>query len=428
MATTTWRAVQRAATPDAGVLAGFLMGSFKELDSKLKAALPGVGLALSPEKPFSRMPPPDALPGELMAAAELVDAVGGGPQILAGFSAGCGTVRNYLLGGVKPDVVITLDGTTGNWPTLAPRQLEVWKELAERARANECLWIATATQQSYTEALRPTADRPKDFPFWWTRHLLEEACGVKLPPGTEHHDGGLHLLSYPSARIDGPAHIAQLQSVFPDVLARIVAPWLAGKPHLENTPVEVTGHSATAEGVGWGEAVLDAAKFFMNLGIREQGFNAGSRLEHYFLEPLKLPRGSSYCAAFVAACIRHAAARLGRQPITTGSPGAKATAEPFKPLGLYVPQGSGFDGRAIAEALKPGALIIKDRSKIGPGETDFKGHIGVVIERVGERSAGMIEANADRIREPITGEIEAVCQSEWKLNDPDVLGVCLWPN
>lgn len=423
---TTWRIVQRAEARDAGVLAGFLMGSFKELDAKLKAALPGLGLALSPEKPYASMPPPQAPAGELMKAAELVGG-GGGVKILAGFSAGCGTVRNFLLGGVQPDVVVTLDGTTGNWPTLAPRQLEVWQELAARARANDCLWIATCTQQSYTEDLRPTPATPNDHPFWWTRHLLEKACGVELQPGTEYHDGGLHLLSYPSARIDGAAHVAQLQTVFPAMLTRFVAPWLAGQPHLDVVPDVGPGPTATSEGVGWGEAVLDAAKFFLNLGIIEQGHNAGSRLEEYFLKPLHLPAGSSYCAAFVAACIRQAAARLSRNPVTMGGPGAKATAEPFKPLGLWVPQGSGFDGRAIAEALKPGSLIIKDRSKPGPGESGFEGHIGVVIERVGERSAGMIEGNADRVLDP-AGHIEAVCQSEWKLNDPDVLGVCLWPS
>jgi hypothetical protein len=425
--TVPWRALQQADNPSAGTFAGFLMGSFKELDERLKRALPGVGMALTPEKPFTNMPPPNASHDELARAVNLVGG-GLGPLILAGFSAGCGTVRNYLLSGEAPDVVVTLDGTTGNWPTLQPRQLEVWRELAVQARAGECCWVATCTQQSYTEQLKATPARPKDFPFWWTRHLLEEACGVALPPGSEVHDGGLHLLSYPSARIDGAAHVGQLQHAFPDVLARFVAPWLAGLPPLDVAPEEVTnGPTATSEPVGWGEAVLDAAAFFLNLGIIEQGHNAGSRLEEFFLKPLHLPAGSSYCAAFVAACIRQAAGRLGRNPVTSGSPGAKATSEPFKPLGLYVPQGAAYDGRAIAEAIKPGSLLIMDRSKKGPGEAGFEGHIGVVIERVGERSAGLIEGNADRVLDP-AGHIYAVCQAERRLDDPDVLGLCLWPS
>jgi len=193
----------------APVLACWLVGP--QMDAAIRAALPGCRILASTAR--------DLAPAEAAIRA----AGGNGPLVLAGWSAGCESVRALLLAGVEPAAVVTLDGTHASLPA-ADWQIDVWRALAEEARRGERLWIATCTQQLYVESL-PAGQR-----FTATRHVLERAVGCELPPGAEIHEGGLHVYSVPSAAIDAEAHKAQLRDWLPRVLREHVAPWLGLEP------------------------------------------------------------------------------------------------------------------------------------------------------------------------------------------------------
>jgi len=408
---TTFKLVQAPATPTSPILVGYMIGPLPELEAKMRAALPGAAILTTPER--------DLAPStRAIDAARIQAGVGASaPLVLCGWSAGCQTVRAFLNGGLHPAVVVTLDGTAAQFPVPAPGQIEVWQQLALEARRGDRMWVATCTQMSYVERLRAP-----ERPYMSTRHVLERATGLDLPPGTEVQSGGLRVISSPSADIDGPAHIRQVREVFPDVLARHVRPWLEGQVHpvVPDADLEAIGAAVLAD-VGWGRAILDACETIASLGVVERVKNGGAELEHMFLDPLGLPRGSFYCAAAMAACIRMAASRLGREPLTRGSPGAKATAIPFQKAGRWTPQGP-----KLLESLRPGDLVVFDRSKKGPGESGFEGHIGAFIDRVGDGSAGLWEGNADRVLAP-NGKLFAFCQTERRIaGDHDVLGACHW--
>ena len=149
--------------------------------------------------------------------------------ILIGWSAGCQAVREQLRAGARPDVVLALDGTSGNvLPTVA--QLAPWVAAAERAQRGQCLTIITATQQVYTREL-PAAQR-----FESTLHVASEVWHSRRPstpadllaPG-EYRAGDLVVAVHPSGRIDGDAHRREQHDHMPDLIGRVVVPWLASR-------------------------------------------------------------------------------------------------------------------------------------------------------------------------------------------------------
>jgi len=168
----------------------------------------------------------------------------------------------------------------------------------------------------------------------------------------------------------------------------------------------------------FGDAVLRAMARFLNAGWREHGgMNRGKEIEAVFLKPLGLAAGQPYCAATLAAAIRSAEAETGLRSPVRGSAGALATMAQFKAAGLWTPI------RDVTPAhLVPGAALISSRGE----PTAAQGHVAVILEPVGEHSVGCIEGNADRVIEPISGEIYAVCQTERRLDDPRLLGVGRW--
>jgi pimeloyl-ACP methyl ester carboxylesterase len=146
--------------------------------------------------------------------------------VLVGYSAGCQNVRAALRTGTLPLAerfgVVLIDGTHASLP---PElwQITVWRSFAEQARRGERLMVATCTSQTYTETL-PAHQR-----FMATLSVLRQAVDETLAPSSppdERHEGELHVYAYASARIDGPAHIAQQREVMPELLERHVRPWL----------------------------------------------------------------------------------------------------------------------------------------------------------------------------------------------------------
>lgn len=222
--------------------------------------------------------------------------------------------------------------------------------------------------------------------------------------------GGMFVVrAFDVAREDNPEHVAALRGWGPAFVAEALALVEPQPPTDPSSPP------------AWGDAVLDAAKVWLDRAPREdRGRNRGDAIDSW-LRAVGVALGNPYCAAFVSQCIRDAAVRVGRTALVAGSAGAKALGYQFPPA-LRTPRGP-----ALAASLRPGDLLVSDRSKPGPGEDGPAGHIRIVIERVGDHSAGVIEGNADRLVEPTTGQIYAVVQSEVRLDDPDILFACHWP-
>jgi hypothetical protein len=188
------------------------------MDAAIRAALPGCAIVADVER---------VLRPDLAAVRRLAGT--SGPIVVGGWSAGVQGPRQLMVDGADVAGVVALDGTAANIPPAA-WQIDVWRELAADARAGRRLFVATATQQTYTSALRDDPRTPQvEAPFMATVHVLKRALGQDLPPGTEVHEGGLHVYSVPSARIDAEAHREQLRVWLPRVLREHVAPWLASR-------------------------------------------------------------------------------------------------------------------------------------------------------------------------------------------------------
>jgi hypothetical protein len=345
--------------------------------------------------------------------------------VLIGYSAGCQAVRSHLRGGIKPVAVVTIDGTHASLPPLA-WQVDVWSNLAEQARKGKVLWVATCL------AAHRYVERLPQGRYSATSTVLAAALGLPLlatakpspaplpsypgPTVFEVSEGDLHLLAYGSQDTDKAAHAAQQQVVLPHVLREYVAPWIAASAE-EDTPVTDRTPPPMPTPVRFaldaGLAVLAVAQQDLDASIRESwAHNDGPEIRALYLEPLKLAPGSNYCAAAVASWIRRAEKLYGVKVPITGGPGAKATLAELIRSGLWTPV-----AKMNHDDVRPGCLLVWDRSVPGKPDTNWQGHIGICVDRNGG-SAYTIEANADRGR-----ETNAVAMVERQLNDPRLLGV-----
>jgi len=149
--------------------------------------------------------------------------------ILIGWSAGAQALREQLRSGARPEVVIELDGASGSVPPTHD-QLDPWQQAAARARRGEMLFAMTCTQLTYTRAL-PPAER-----FEATVYVATEvATGSRplspselLTPG-EYPDGSFLVAVHASGSMDGEAHKREQNVHLPDLLVRVVRPWLLGR-------------------------------------------------------------------------------------------------------------------------------------------------------------------------------------------------------
>lgn len=233
------RIIQVGTSERSGLVVLYLCGRVQppgqpHLDDQLRAALPDTTIVAYA-----------TADGEPLAAtrqrAQSLGWPGTGPLCCVGYSAGClRGVRQRLLDGAKPDAILCIDGTHASFPA-ADWQLDVWRPYIADARAGKRLFVATCTQQTYTEQL-PAAKR-----FQATLTTLRQLTGYALahpeplPLGEIASDGALHVHNYASARIDGTAHSRQLTHVLPEMVRRYLAPWLAQRgAATDATPVPST--------------------------------------------------------------------------------------------------------------------------------------------------------------------------------------------
>lgn len=239
---------------------------------------------------------------------------------------------------------------------------------------------------------------------------------VRLAGGVS---GRFMVRAFDVAKEDNPEHVAALKGWGPAFVADALA--LDAAPATDRSPTVVTTEPppllALADTSDFGAAVLQVALEDMNRAPREKGKNAGAFIREMYLDPLGLPEGSSYCAAAATSWMRRASERTGLPMPIAGSGGAQTLMTQLKAAGRWIPR-----TRLTPAMILPGMLLVWDRSTAGKPETAWMGHVGCAITGVGERSAGLVEGNSDRLVEPTTHEIYAVVQTERRLDDPKLFG------
>jgi hypothetical protein len=209
--------------------------------------------------------------------------------VLGGWSAGCSGIRARLIElnerasrDLKfPDgaavlnrlrALVLADGTHASLPP-QPWQLDVWRPWIEKARGGEELdadpepdsqnetkawkaWLergqaerakgcpdpirtvpsfvfaASHTYQTYVEhlpggkAYTSTVNVLRELTGWPIYDLPAGVSTTRIAPPQERHEHDLHVESWGSAAIDGPAHIRQQTLALPGMLARYVRPMI----------------------------------------------------------------------------------------------------------------------------------------------------------------------------------------------------------
>jgi hypothetical protein len=292
-----FRVVQRGSAP---VVIGYLINPKR--DAELREALPGLAIVMSTDAP------PVPKMSELDAIRRMVD-LPAAEVALIGYSAGCQSVRTFLRNGVRPRAVLTIDGTAANWPKPLDWQIDVWRQLAEEARRGDRMWVATCTQQTYTEHLQK--ERDGHDPFMATVHVLERVLDLPLPPGLEVHEGDLHVISYDSARMDGEAHIRQQSVVMMELVREYLAPYLLDDGEGPVTePTQPSPPSWRDPRLTLGERAAILAIREMHAGVKEEppGSNTSPRIREYLAPAHRNGKllnleAAEWCAAFACWCI-----------------------------------------------------------------------------------------------------------------------------
>lgn len=393
-----WRVVQKR--EGAPLVCFFLVGA--HLDDELREALPDAAIAATAENH------PQARIDQVEKARQLTGA--GEQTALIGYSAGVQAVRSILLAGMRPMAAIVIDGTHGSLP-VQPYQVHTWRDCIERARRGEMLFVATCLQQSYVEALPP----PQRFAS--TRHILELALDEELPPGTELHGASLHVYSYPSKAIDAEAHRHQQTVVLPLLVGKHLAPLIKSVTH-DTIPAPPPKMTPLSFRLSLAEAVLYFAQQDASAGFNENAKNTCKEIEELYTKPLGIKAGAPYCACAFTSWLRRAIADTKLTSPIKGGPGAKGIMAQFQAAGLWTPA-----SKLTKDDFRPGTVAIWDRSKPGPGESGFEGHIGVVIDH-GEEQFWCWEANHNK-----GGMTTAVAVVKHEMfGDADLLGLGSFTN
>ena len=292
---------------------------------------------------------------------------------MVGYSMGGQRVRGLLAAGADPCAVVIIDGTHD---TIPASHLEVWRSIGKRAVSGKSLFVATCTQQTYTDDLPPSQR------FLCTRHTLEQAFSLALPPNTEAHDHDMHILSYPSARIDGPAHILQAQVTMPDMCQRYIAPWLAGwlkPPKTSQTPAPEPAEPVHNEPLA--PLAERCALWCENealRGIKEEpiGSNTSERIREY-LAPCERNgkllglRAAAWCAAAACCCMRECLAPGEPAPHPYRCSMAELEADSRR-LGNFKPAGGAY-------RPKRGDMLLMKRAGSDPAKATWEGHVCRVV-------------------------------------------------
>jgi len=214
-----YRLVQRGEGKERPLVVFYLVGS--HVDADVRAALgPLPAIAAYDDSIGEPLPSTISRVNGTIVGSAVKDVV------LVGFSAGCQAVRRELATGRDPIGAVAMDGTHGKLPP-AEYQVAPWRELAEKARRGERLFVATCTQNTYVET-----DLPKDQRYAATVTMLRLITGFSIPPSDApegEHDGDLHVYGYTSETTDKAAHIRQQRIWMPEMLRRHVKPWLMAR-------------------------------------------------------------------------------------------------------------------------------------------------------------------------------------------------------
>ena len=355
------------------VAIGYLLGpgTAGARDAALRAALPGCAIVADATSP--KVPDVDAALGLVPQST--------GELVLVGWSMGGQTIRTIARSRVEPSVrgrdvaaIVVADGTHAPLDG-GPWQRATWERLAELARGGGLTFVASCTQNTYVEHL------PGSQAYASTRTVLDWIARRPMLPGTELHEGGLHLYSYPSGACDGDAHVRALDAL-PGLLARHVAPLLGGEAPPVSDTIPAPPPFQPRGGTALSLAVLDAARAVLAEGYLETppGSNRHPWIDAV-LRVLGVPLGSSYCAAGATYCLREAARATGLAMPVAGSPGARALLEQFRSAGRSLPSDRWAE-------LYPGCLAFWPRGK------GWQGHVGVVEEVRADGGLVCIEFNA----------------------------------
>jgi hypothetical protein len=301
--------------------------------------------------------------------------------VAIGFSAGVQSVRKALVSDLFPPHdrlgIVCMDGTHASWPA-ARWQIDVWTKIAEEARRDEKLFVATCTANTYVEQLRE--------PFSSTLTVLHQAVEPALFPSNppqEFHTKDLHVYAYGSDSCDMQAHAKQQTEALPMVLEKHVLTWLEREHRL--TPLEV------AQGyVGW----------------KEDGTNRGAIVRASLAgcirdgQPLGIHEGVPWCAAFVGLCDFEAHAQHVWRASVRELVHDAVTARTWREIDDYIPQ--------------PGDLAVFKRDGSDP-RFGSEGH----IERVEERHGIMITSIGGNVNNAVTRRTWAIDHLD---DDSDLVG------
>lgn len=259
----------------------YLVGA--HMDSALRDALGPAPCVVA----YGTGKPADDLDETVAAVRDQISVSQIGRIVLVGYSLGCSGVRARLLEGAQAEsalaALVLIDGTHASKPP-ASWQLDVWREAFARAREGKLLVVATHTQQSYVEDLRPP-----ETPFLSTATVLRQvtewpldvAGPIEAP--AVRHEGQLWIYSYASKRIDAQAHILQQREVLPRVLRQHVRPLLEGagadKAAPAEPPVGADALEQAEHAKAGGQASLTAvARQVLRLGSRGNDVVAWQRI------------------------------------------------------------------------------------------------------------------------------------------------------
>ena len=366
---TSWRKVHQTPTgPFKGLAFAWLVGP--EQDAKIRDALPGWAIVATVEAPLS------VTLADLAAGRAVAKVPAGTPIGLIGFSAGCQSVRATLksnLAGGDLAFVHVADGTHAPYPPESePWKIQVWADLAARAKAGDLTFTATASSMTYTATI-PPGQPGRAWPTSW---VLGRALGLGdhgLAIGAPVIEGRLYVERFPSGDCDPAAHCRQLADVLPATLKRF---WTGDGFQAATVPAPVQTPqdapvAADEPPTTWRERLAVWAQGQVDAQVAEvpPGSNDGPALRAYAAataterngRPLPWFPGEAWCA--LAACAGLA---------TTAGP--VDTLPPLRISGVELEQDAMARGTWTARPLR-GYLVIFSR----PGQSWFR-HVGIVVD------------------------------------------------
>jgi hypothetical protein len=111
--------------------------------------------------------------------------------------------------------------------------------------------VLTCTQQTYTEQIPRPTQPGQQGPYASTLTVLRRATGLELRPGDDVVQGGLRVLSSPSARIDAAAHIAEQREVLPMALAWALRDDDVAEDDQRETEIDLLDVGLSVTGAAW---------------------------------------------------------------------------------------------------------------------------------------------------------------------------------